>query len=295
MAQGTRAAALLAILHGPEGAPIEHLYRAALDALCEVMQQARATYWQVELVAMLEEWDQTRAVSRFRAAGRGLADLIINRVNFSTLNAVQAAWLDCCLDLLIATAQSCLDVVRPPELPALNAWNASQITVMQHSQARLREQVARAQAAAKGAAGMPGTPLAVAFWDEVMDRHWRMRDLHTLHGSRCRLCWRRFVLPAAVARAAAGRWLRSRMPSALVQGRGRHLVRRAAACEQDATCQRAQRAVQAAVARARPVVLPAQEDAPVCPHCGTRCHAEGLRWELVEHPLRLREWFAASS
>jgi hypothetical protein len=310
MAQDTGVPALLPILQGPEAAPFEHLYRAALDALSEVMQQARAIYWQTALLAMLEEWDQTREVSRFRAAGRGLADLIIHPANFPALTAVQAAWLDRCLDLLIATAQTCLDVVRPPELPALSGLNAYQIEVMQHHQARLREQVAHAQTAAQGAAATPdtpdtpdmpdtpetpGKPLEVAFWDKVIDRHGRVRELHSLHGSRCPVCWRRFVLPADVAFAAASRWLRPRMPGALVQGHGRQLVMRAAACEQDAACRRAQRALQAAVARYRPVVLQAQEDAAVCPHCGTRCNAEGLRWDLVERPLRLRERPAPSS
>jgi hypothetical protein len=298
MAQDTAESALLPILQGPEAAPFERLYRAALDALSEVMQQARAIDWQTALLAMLAEWNQTREARRFRAAGRGLADLIIVPVNFPTLNAVQAAWLECCFGLLVATAQTCLDVVRPPDLPAPSAWTASQIEVMQHYQALLREQVAHAQVAAQGAADTPdrpSKPLEVAFCDEVIDRHWRVRELHSLSGSRCRVCWRRFVLPSGVAFAAAGRWLRPRMPSALVQGHGRQLVLRAAACEQDAACQRAQRALQAAVARARPEVLQAQEDAPVCPHCGTRCNTEALWWDLVEHPLRLRERPAVSS
>lgn len=295
MAQRAGEPALLPILQGPEAVPFEHLYREALNALHEVMQQARASHWQAEVLAMCEEWDHTREVSRFRAAGRGLADLIIHPANFPALDGVQAAWLDRCLDLLVAAAQTSLDVVRPPELSNLSAWNAYQIAVMHSHQARLREQVGRVQAAAQGAADTPGKPLEVALWDEVIDCHWRVRELHSLSGSRCRVCWRRFVSPAEVAFAAAGRWLRPRLPSALVQGRARQLVLRAAACEQDAACRRAQRALQAAVERYRPVVLQAQEDAPVCPHCGTRCNAEGLRWDLLEHPLRLRERPAPSS
>lgn len=67
------------------------------------------------------------------------------------------------------------------------------------------------------------------------------------------------------------------------------IVQRAAACEQDRACLRAQHAVQAVVERYRPPVLQSQEDAAECPHCGTRCNAEGLRWDLLEHPLRLQE------
>ena len=197
MAQRTGEPALLPILQGPEAAPFEHLYREALNALHEVMQQAGASHWQAELLAMRDEWDHTRAVSRFRAAGRGLGDLIMHSANFPALNQVQAAWLDCCLDLLVAAAQTSLDVVRPPDLSGLNAY---QIGVMKYEQARLQEQVGRVQAATQGAPDTPGKPLEVAIWDEVIDRHPRVQDLHSLSGSRCRVCWRRFVSPADVWR-----------------------------------------------------------------------------------------------
>jgi hypothetical protein len=296
MAQDTAESALLPILRGPEAAPLEHLYRAALDALHEVMQQARATHWQAELRAMLEEWDQTRAVSRFRAARYGLSDLIIHPVNFPALNTVQAAWLDRCLNLLTATAASCVRVVRAPDLSGLNAY---QLRGMRGSQAALQVEVARVQAeqAQNAPPGTPGRPLEEAIW-QVIDHYGGyggLQGLYSLSGSRCRVCWRRYVTPAEVAFAAAGRWLRPRMPSALVHEQGRQLVARAAACEQDAACRRAQRAIQAAVACYRPVVLQAQEDAPVCPHCGTRCNAAALRWDLVEHPLRLQERLAPDS
>ena len=291
VAQDTREPAIRPILRGPEAAPLEHLYRAALDALDEVMQQARAIYWQAELRAMLEEWDQTRTVRRFRAAGRGLGDLSMHPINFPALNAVQAAWLNRCLDLLTPTAAICLDVVRAPDLSGLNAY---QMRVKQDYHAALQEEVARAQAAADAP---PSRPVAFAIW-QVIDHYGGyggLPGLHSLSGSRCRVCWRRYVSRADVAFAAAGRWLRPRLPSALVHGHGRQFVMRAAACEQDAACRRAQRAIQMAVARYRPVVLQAQEDVPVCPHCGARCNAEGLRWDLVERPLRLRERPASSS
>jgi hypothetical protein len=291
LATDTSEPAIRPILQEPEAAPLEYLYRAALDALHEVMQHAKAIYWQAEVRAMLAEWDQTRGVRRFRAAGRGLGDLIMHPVNFPALDAVQAAWLNRCLDLLTATAAICLDVVRAPDLSGLDAY---QIRVKQDYHAALQEVVTRAQVAAHGT---PSRPMEFAIW-QVIDHYGGyggLQGLHSLHGSRCRVCWRRFVLPAGVAFAAAGRWLRPRMPGALVHGRGRQLVMRAAACEQDAACRRAQAALQAAVARYRPEVLQAQEDAPVCPHCGTRCNFEGLRWDLLEHPLRLRERPAASS
>ncbi|HEX9412330.1 MAG TPA: hypothetical protein VF916_02410 [Ktedonobacterales bacterium] len=302
MAQDTGEPALLPILQGPDAAPLEHLYRAALGALHEVMQRARATQWQAELRAMLEEWDQAHEVRRFRAARYGLSDLIIHPANFPALNQVQAAWLDRCLDLLAATAHICLAVVRAPDLSGLNAYqlqgmrryhaaqqNAYQLQGMRRYHAVLQEEVARAQATAQGA--HQGRPLEYAIW-QVIDHYGGyggLQGLHSLTGSRCRVCWRRFVTPAEVAFAAAGRWLRPRLPSALVHGHGRQLVARAAACEQDAACRRAQRAIQAAVERYHPPVLQSQEDAVACPHCGTRCNAGALGWDLLEHPLRLRE------
>jgi hypothetical protein len=115
----------------------------------------------------------------------------------------------------------------------------------------------------QGAPDTPGKPLEVALWDEVIDRHWLVRELHGLSGSRCRVCWRCFVSPADVAFAAAGRGLRPRLPSALVHGRGRQLVMRAAACEQDAACRQAQRALQAAVAESSPTAhVPPRADRP---------------------------------
>ncbi len=267
-----------AILEGADAAPLEHLYREALCALCEVMRLAGARYWQARFLAMLEQWDQTGEVTLFRAAGRGLSDLIIVPTNFPLLSGVQAAWLDRCLDLLDATAETCVDVVRAPDLTSMSVYpTASQLSAYHtaHIQAmllargaQLREQVQR----------LHGRPIADAIW-EVIDRSWRVRELHSLSGSRCRVCWRRFVTPAEVPR----------LPSALVHGHGRQLVARAAACEQDAACRRAPRAIQAAVERYRPPVLQSQEDAVACPHCGTRCNAGALRWDLLEHPLRLRE------
>ncbi|HEV2459030.1 MAG TPA: hypothetical protein VGS80_11775 [Ktedonobacterales bacterium] len=291
-----------AILEGADAAPLEHLYREALRALCEVMRLAGTGYWQARFLAMLAQWDQTGEVTLFRAAGRGLSDLIIVPTNFPVLSGVQAAWLDRCLDLLDTTAETCVDVVRAPDLTSMTVYpTASQLSAHHTAQlsahhtaqiqamllargARLREQVQR----------LHGRPIAHAIW-QVIDRSWRVRELHSLSGSRCRVCWRRYVTPAEVAFAAAGRWLRRTLPTALVRGDGVQIVQRAAACEQDRACLRAQRAIQAAVARARPVVLQSQEDAPVCPHCGTRCNAEGLRWDLLEHPLRLRERPAPSS
>lgn len=271
-----------ALLQGTDAAPLEHLYREALSALGDVMRLAGARGWQARLLAMLEQWDQTHEVTLFRAAGRGLSDLIIHPTNFPALSGVQAAWLDRCLDLLDATASVCVEVVRAPDLTNTSAdqsvYHTSQIQARLLYRAQLREQVQR----------LHGQPIAYAIW-EVIDRHWRVRELRSLSGSRCTVCWRRYVTPEEVAFAAAGRWLRRTLPTALVHGEGRQIVERAAACEQEPECLTAQRAVREAIEQSRPPVLQATEDAAGCPHCGSRRNQVALRWDLLEDPLRLHE------
>jgi len=224
---------------------------------------------------MLEQWDQTRELTLFRAASRGLTDLIIHPTNFPALSGVQAAWLDCCFDLLHATASICVDVVRAPDLMSKNAY---EIQAMRLYRAQLREHVQ----------SLHGKPIAYAIW-EVIDHYGGLQELHSVSGHRCTVCWRRYVRPAAVAFAAAGRWLRRTLPTALIQGEGPPIVHRAAACEQDPECLTTERAVQEAVEQLRPAVLQATEDAAGCPHCGSRRRQVALRWDLLEDPLRLQE------